>query len=102
MSIDQINAGLFSVHVALLGAYIYACIFLMRDFTITKTKNGKKLMVVFSNLSLILFIMVCLFLEIYFIYSFFAPIDLYFYEYINIIQQIIFIYLFTNLLRKEA
>ena len=101
MSADQINSLLFSVHIGLFGAYIYTLTFLFRYLALSKTGNGKKRMLVFSNLTLIIFIATCAIFELYFLYAFYVDIDLYIYEYINILQQIIFIYLFVNLKRKE-
>lgn len=91
MTTEYIDMFNFALHLILFITKIY----LVYKFTkqigiITTPKNSK--MVVYSPLatSILLFCVIYLYCEAYFLYNFYEGIDLYFYEYVAILDQIIF------------
>jgi len=103
MEIEHITSFLFAVHLALLCVKIWSTFIIFGWFTAVKSPNGAKYMLVYKASYFILFLFSALMLamEIYFLYSFFIELDLYFYEYTAVLDEIIFTIIAISYLKKE-
>ena len=103
MNIEHIISFLFAVHIGLLFVKIWSTFIIFGWFTSVKGLNDGKYMLVYkiSYAALLLFSALMLGLEIYFLYAFFLQIDLYFYEYIAVLDEIIFTIIAIKYLKRE-
>lgn len=102
MSDQEIHVSLFTLHTLLFGVKLWAVWFAFSKLAFAQS-NNKSFMVVFKavNLALLLFCVAIATAEAWYLYSFFATIDLYYYEYISIVDQIVFTLIAVNYLIKE-
>ena len=100
---ETINSWLFTFHTVLLGVKIWALFYITSLFILVRSQN-QSYMIVFTTYTFFLFILSILMvgLEAWFMYSFFDAIDLYYYEYASILDQIIFTIVAVNYLIKEG
>ena len=103
MEIDHITSFLFAIHIALLFIKIWSTFVIFGWFNTAKSLNNKRYLLDYKLLYLALFIFSCLMMgmEIYFLYAFFIDIDLYFYEYVAVMDEIIFTIIAITYLKKE-
>ena len=94
---------LFAFHFLLFIVKIWAVSFLVSLFVFTQSQSHR-LMIVFrySTALLLIFSLLVTGLEAWYLYSFFVPEDLYFYEYVAILDQVIFTYIAISYLIKEG
>lgn len=92
MEAEYINSSLFTLHVILLGVKVFAVYIIYNWFKVSKSLNKDKYLFVYIPMQIFLFLFGCLFIvsEIYFILNFYKDIDLYYYEYLAILDEIIF------------
>ena len=103
METKAIESFLFSVHIILLCVKIWAVWIIAGSLKLSKSVDAKKYLMVL-NPSTVFFVIVTfafVLLQIWFIYCFFVPLDLYYYEYAAVLDQIILTILIVNHLTKE-
>jgi len=98
LQIDSLN---FSIHIILLGVKIWSCYYILGSMKNIKSNTGYMFTYKIIHVLLFLFTVVYTVYEIYFIYTFFIPTPIYQYEYIAMIDQIIFTLISIKYLIKE-
>jgi len=103
MNIEHIISFLFAVHIALLIVKIWSTFVIFGWFNTAKSLDHKRYLLDYelSYLALFIFSASILAYEIYFLYCFFMGLDLYFYEYMSVLDQIIFTIIAISYLKKE-
>lgn len=104
MDIDYSIFFLFSLHVSLLSVKIWALHKLFKMLILVEAPITEKYMLVFKpfELTLVLFSFSIVLVEIYFIFTFFIDLKLYYYEYMSVVDQIFFTILTINYIKKET
>lgn len=99
---QEIIAGLFAIHFVLLIVKIWA-IWISFSLIMFIKSNSQSFMLVFKFFNMLIFIFSILMAiaEFWFLYSFFVNVDLYYYEYMGILDEIIFTIAGINYLVKE-
>lgn len=102
MGIDQINSLLFAVHLLLLIVKLYVTGLFFSKFLLSKSTNGSKYMFVYSsfNATMFIFSFVVVLSELYFLANFYNDIDLYYYEYLAIFDQLLFTIICIKLIQR--
>lgn len=96
MELEQITSFLFTVHMILLCIKIWSTFIIFGWLT---AKNKKRKRIYLSIL--FLFSSLMLSMELYFMYAFFIDLDLYFYEYVAVLDEVIFTIIAITYLKKE-
>lgn len=82
---------LFSFHIVLMGVKIWFVWVMLDVFKIAKSTDKNLNMLVFKNrdIFLLFFVLLIIMVESWFIYSFFENVNLFPYDYISVLDQII-------------
>ena len=99
MDVEHIDAVNFSVHVILLLLKVFMLYFILKNIGIVKTPKNDYVSVHVAFVAL--FSVIYVFVECYFLLTFYKGIDLYQYEYIAVTDQIIFTCLFVYNLHQQ-
>lgn len=93
MSDQSIDSILFTEHIILLGVLLWAIFSIGKQFVFSKSPKEYMFMIVFKawHTGLLAFLTVLVFFEAWFVYSFYSPVDLFYYEYFSIAAEILFI-----------
>lgn len=104
MNLEQIDALSFTIHIILLGVKMWATWVILGWFMFTRSTITSKIMIQYTPLhvALLTFSVAMVVYEIYFIYSFFEDLILPYYEYLAMMDEIVFTLIAINYLMKEG
>lgn len=95
---------LFTFHIILLVVKLWALYAFTRFLILVETPTTKKYMLVFKpfEVPLVLLGILMVIVESYFVFNFFEDVELYFYEYVSIFDQMFFTALVVIYLKREG
>lgn len=104
MNLDFTIVYIFSLNLALLSAKLYLLNILSRILIITDTPNTEKYLLVFKPIELSLFIFTSILTasQLFYIYSYFDDLSLYYFEYLAIIDEVFLTILTTYYIKTEV
>ena len=104
MSLDFTVYFLFTFHIVLLFVKMWALYTFTRLLVLVEAPSTTKYMLVFKpfEMAIILLSLSIVVFELYFIFSFFVDVELYFYEYASILDQAFFTTLVVLYLKQEG
>ena len=102
MPLEYVNSFAFTFHILLLVVKLWALNALINRFVFNKSPSTESYMVVFERfeISIFFFTLIIVLSECYFLFCFFLDLDVYFYEYISVIDQITLTLLITHFIIK--
>lgn len=102
MSPDFINAYAFALHLILLCIKLWALYTISTLFVFNIAPRANSYMVVVKRFEgvIFLFTLIITISELYFLYCFFLDIDVYFYEYLSVLDQAALTLLITHIIIK--
>ena len=103
MQVDYINSLLFAFHVLLFMVKLYMTYKLWSLFKITGSDNRASYLMVYTPLLVFVFIFnfIILLSELNYIFTFYIVVDVYYYEYLAITDEIVFTLIALKLLLKR-
>lgn len=95
---------LFAFHLFLLSVKVWAFYIFAKLLIIEEAPNAKTFMVIFKafDMVIVLSTLFVIMMEFYFVINFFSDVQLFFYEYIAIADQILFTCLVVIYLKRES
>lgn len=102
MSLEYINAFAFAFHLSLLFVKLWALYAVSTLFVFNKAPRANSYMVVVKRfeVAIFFFTLIITLSEMYFLYCFFLDLDVYFYEYLAVTDQIALTLLITHFIIK--
>jgi hypothetical protein len=91
MEFELINSFLLVFHFLLFIGKAWAISFLLPIYIYSSARSTRRMIVFrYAVCALLIFSVMMVFLELWYLYNFFLDIDLYYYEYFSVLDQIIF------------